>query len=792
MDDSGTSWHNILNRILNWGEKNLWLLLIGIGMAYLVGLAIYHSVVPVDSSLWQQTARYRVADYCHLLVEYPARLRLNFDKQVGLPVTMRIWVAPPSEAGGAPACEAESSLDAASSYYVSLGPLGAGIDFVNADGEPALASVPVDVAFAEGAAAPARIYVTRAPEANLEPVALDVWVWVVSAQEMHALVPTVLEGNAPVIELESERSSRRRRLLGILFDPGPLQLTVIAAGMILGVRRGYKNLQVRRQDRRARLLERRTVLRQQVDFLRNSPPTEPAFRTYVALHAEFRDEPDSLEEVQSAFNRDWLPYLRRELGRLLRARQFDAVHTWLTDMQWEWQQAGLGQGMSTVRALVEALRQPVAQPSRHDVEQVLAAYRIVGLEATQPVLSWLECVQPDPQLVKEALFREGGAAGRYLLAEWGEQNGKVALCLKRWERDTWPSLPNSARAELLWPQNRGEPQTMWQGVRRLGLDFNPFGPEKAEQDPRLPELFYYASPVWEEVMAPRPSVFVVPPGCGRSALIWMLRYKCGLVGSAVEGVFPVHVPVHDACSFQELQAIIHKSVATALCWELARDPYGLLGLDNAAREERTDLLLGAFGGLAPLLKHLRAVGLQANDADARLLEEALALEAHTRDAWHGTNNGHLLPLHPYGRAYTFLLMDIGVKEEDQLQALVDTLFDRCLALWSPRHLVPKVFISSRPAACSVNPIQVRWEADALCRLLRHRLQRAGLVLADEGSVLRGWVEGVDDPDQALLEAAAGRPARLVRLGNRLIRRLAQPQVLTRQEYFDRVLDAEAV
>ena len=536
------------------------------------------------------------------------------------------------------------------------------------------------------------------------------------------------------------------------------------------------------------LQQRRRAQRRQMDALRNREHRKEALRTYLTLHAEFRGDADKLEELRTAFDPEWLPDLRMYLGRQLGTRQFDQACDWVIQMEWEWRQAAGEHAFYAIRALVEYLRRPVPQPSADVLRRIVKGFRAVGLGATQPVVDWLQGVQPEPGVLRAALFRESGAAGRYLLAKWGEQNTEIASLLRRWEQEARLPVYNPGSAGQLWPSTRGESRLMGEGVRRLGLDLNPFGPEKAEQDPLLPDLFYRVSPLWDELVAPQPSVLVAAPGSGRSALIWMLRHECGLAGSRVEGAFPVYVPIHAFSSPEALEATVHEAAAMALCQVLAHDPYGLLGLDDAVQQELVCLLLRSAGGLAPLLRCLRVKGLPAGDPDAQLLQEALTLEARSPQLWADGGDGYVPQFHPYGRLHTFLLFDVSLTDTGQLQSLVDLLLDRWSISWTSQKLVPKVFLPFAPRSCSMASLQIRWDADTLRRLLWHRLERAGLILPADGSALRGWVEGVDDPDRALLEAAGGSPAQLVRLGNRLIRRLSQPQLLGKQEYLELIQD----
>jgi len=336
----------------------------------------------------------------------------------------------------------------------------------------------------------------------------------------------------------------------------------------------------------------------------------------------------------------------------------------------------------------------------------------------------------------------------------------------------------------LWAKERGESLIIQQGVQRLGLDFNPFGPEKAEQDPRLPDLFYRLSPVWEEVTAPQPSILIAPPASGRSALMWMIRYESGLIGSSVENVFPVFVPLFSCASPQELGQTLRASITAALGQALACDPYGLLGLAEAEQRGLAELLLNSAGGLAPLLRQLLVAGLSPDDPDGLLLQEALTVVARSRETWGGEMNWDIPRFHPYGTEHTFLLVDVACADSEVTSMLLESLFERWLPSLAPRHVVPKVFVPAEPSDCPITPVSIAWDENALNGLLRHRLQRAGLMLPAGRPALEGWVEKLAAPDRVLIESAKGSPACLVRLGNRLIRRIAQPQPLAAGEFLE--------
>ncbi|MBN1138367.1 MAG: hypothetical protein JXM73_17395, partial [Anaerolineae bacterium] len=367
---------------------------------------------------------------------------------------------------------------------------------------------------------------------------------------------------------------------------------------------------------------------------------------------------------------------------------------------------------------------------------------------------------------------------------WGERDEQIRQWLREWELEALPLPSERVRTAELWARERGESSIVEQGVRRLGLDFNPFGPEKAEQDPRLPDLFYRLSPVWEEVTAPQPSILIAPPTCGRSALIWMIRYESGLIGSSVEGVFPVFVPLFSCASPQELGQTLRASIAAALGQALARDPYGLLGLTEAEQRGLSELLLSSAGGLTPLLRQLQVAGLSPDDPDGQLLQETLTVTARSRETWGGEMSWDIPRFHPYGMKHTFLLVEVTCADRGVINVVLESIFERWLPSLAPRQVVPKVFVPAEPDDCPITPVPIVWDDIALNGLLRHRLQRAGLMLPAGQPALEGWVEELEEPDKALIQGAKGSPARLVRLGNRLIRRIAEPEPLTAGEFLE--------
>ena len=771
--------------VRSWFGEHIGFLLVLVVTAYLVGFFWYHAFVPVDAMMWQKTARYAVGKSCELLVEYPAQVPLVPPEEAGYPITARMYYSDSLPAGTPSSAIGCDPSVTAISYTLELGPLGQGLEFTNGEGAIAPAVVPLKLALTESAVTPAQIFVRRAPSADAGSVLLEVRVKALSARAV-ATFPKVRlkERYVPAIQPTSERESRWQNLAKVLFTAGPLQWMFTAVAGLVGVWEVYKNLQRQREERREKAAEWLKAQRERIDALRDMTPSDRAFRTYMTLWTEHRADPDMLREVRNAFRPEWVPHLRQQLGQCLRARQFDEAEEQLDDLSWEWHQAVGERTYSAIEPLLQHLRKPVHSASLQPLSDVLEGFRAVGLEATEPIVDWLERVLPDPETVRHVLFRHGGAGGRYLLLRWGEREDEVRQRMREWEMEAVPVTRDRRRAAMLWAKDRGESLIVQQGVQRLGLDFNPFGPEKAEQDPRLPDLFYRLSPVWEEATAPQPSIFVAPPASGRSALVWMIRYEGGLTGSSLEGVFPVFAPLFSCASAEELGQVLRTAMAGALCHSLARDPYGLLGLAEAEQRGLAELLLSSTGGLTPLLRQLQAAGLEPDDPDGQLLQEALTVIARSRETWTGEMNWEIPRFHPYGTKHTFLLVDVACTDKEVANLVLESLFERWLPYLAPRHVVPKVFVTAEPDDCPITPVQITWDEDALQGLLNHRLQRAGLMLPTDRPAMEGWVEEMDDPGRALVQGAKGSPARLIRLGNKLIRRIAQSEPLDASEFLE--------
>lgn len=456
---------------------------------------------------------------------------------------------------------------------------------------------------------------------------------------------------------------------------------------------------------------------------------------------------------------------------------------------------------------------------RRKLQNVLNGFCAVGLTAAEPIVAWLEeqyqeALYGPPELVpsgradlqralEEVLFA-GRAGGKFLLRQWASDgNGWIKENLDKWERSSprgrqsWYVGPN-----ILWPRERPQVPSLKKGLHLMGLSRNPFGPTKAEMDPELPH-FFYRNPIWEEVVSPQSNLFVAPPGCGRTSLIWMARYECGRIGSPVEHAFPVLITVDHPLRPPEFGALLVRRLAESLCAALAEDPYELLALPE--REQRGIIeVLDALGEFPALTRRLEAAGLDLGEAEGRLLiEQIMRLSAPGKEAapgasspteaalnvskaeaaedavWANLTLGNVSRLYPHGAKYILLFVDVTESDAPKktaadnapwLQPLVEQIFHGWLSIFGTHHVHPKIFVPKKMPTPPIVPYPIEWSPAELRALLTHRWKQAGV-----SHDFSGLFEGAQkySPEARLVQAAEHNPGRLIALGNRIIERYGE-------------------
>jgi hypothetical protein len=338
----------------------------------------------------------------------------------------------------------------------------------------------------------------------------------------------------------------------------------------------------------------------------------------------------------------------------------------------------------------------------------------------------------------------------------------------RWEAFRWPGLWPAA------PPAVEQPIASW--LQTVGLNFNPFGPEAAELDPRLKD--YGVEAVFERARGRRPVVVFGPPGSGKTAAALLLDWYCKYPDPPREaGAFPVYyvpptdVP-RDAARRAHLAAAV-QTTADAMMRYLARWREGFLKLPPPGKQSVARLLsLCACSD-----KHLEA-GLQRVGPEwgtsRRLIREVTAL--YQEVSHEGMTEQEYLDLlagaKPDGFEYLYLLADLpsamvgprAPATAHSLRPLLDLIVPLAARGVYLKLFLPDVLRRYLDDLTAYEVMSLTWSADDLTKMLEARFRRAG------GDGLGALCVPPDpDIDRQLAKAAGGSPRQLVRVGNALLK-----------------------
>ncbi|MGB9872287.1 MAG: hypothetical protein ACPLYD_11575 [Anaerolineae bacterium] len=366
-------------------------------------------------------------------------------------------------------------------------------------------------------------------------------------------------------------------------------------------------------------------------------------------------------------------------------------------------------------------------------------------------------------------------------AEAAEVCWKRGLSIPEWEKREWQAVIG------IWPEvrlDRSPPapgdDELLQGIRFLGLKTNPFGAEKAEFQPTLPETIALPS-WWEKVRQGQRGLFITVPGGGRTTVTLYLSREMLRRREA----FPFYwrVTLQGGSTGDDLLADMMRIVAMTLARYIAVRPGSFVSATPSRKAAMTRLF---FANLDAPLLYLRQAGL-LSIGQGMAVQEAIAAYAEALDIPASLSEWENLDLLgravPHGFPRLWVLADVqGEASEDHartLYGLAETL-DRF-------GVILQVFLgTSAPDRWGSYGEICRWSKGDLSQILSRRLQ---VLLGDETlnawCDLRAW-EG-SAAEERLIGAADGSPAHLIRLGNELLRHIGRNQRRLRPEDMNQIL-----
>jgi hypothetical protein len=380
----------------------------------------------------------------------------------------------------------------------------------------------------------------------------------------------------------------------------------------------------------------------------------------------------------------------------------------------------------------------------------------------------------------------GKARAARLLTDLGKRQG--------WDRETVESFEVS-REHLrwldLWPSvPPADPKTVTDWLRTIGLAFNPFGPEAAELDPRL--RTYEVSTVFEHIRGKRPVLAFGKAGSGKTAAALLLAFYCEDPPRAPReaGAFPVYCALPTVASLSGAQdhhlLTVTHATAQAVARYLAHCPEDFLELPES-RKHGTARLLSVWAGSRELLEgRLRHAG-PAWGTSSLLVREVTAMYQEVSydqevscEKCLGSFPALLADALPCRFECMYLVLDLStIPTKPRIMAEKARSLRQLLDLTIPlaaRGVYLKLFLPDvlRPHLGDLSAYEVvtlTWSPDNLADMLDVRIRAAtGSSLA---ALCGSDVPTEPSPDVRLVKAANGSPRQLVRLGNELLKTLAQ-------------------
>jgi hypothetical protein len=714
-----------------------------------------------------------------LELSYPRAVSVNPNSVAGQP--MSLWLIRSSTA--------QSSLSAAPvsdvPYLITIRPFGGGLAFVNKDGVPIAPETVITPA--SDRSAPWIIYLRRTPDEVNFPAGVSI---AIRPLKSDALVQPQLF-SVP-IDVEQVNTARLRQVWALLLSP-----TAPVVGLFITLAWKWYDDNRKRQDeaQKAGRFAEIEGLHQEIehDNFREAIPR------LLELQARYRDDSDaakSLAEVRRQLhNKPWQTSLLDEAARLLVVGNYDTA---LRDV-------GLVLSLAPDSALAVELGRIIrATRQRADQRQKMAPSGD-SLYRSETIMPLLQVYRAYPglldriigKLLTEVIPQD---ADRHLLefqrAPYARDLLNVRDLAEAIDKTT-PQSPEAQKAKMQLLQTRqelwfriigasGERQD-WSGVspawlERAELAFNPFGPERAEDDPWLPD--YAVDLPVSELSGPTAVWLSSSAGSGRTTLALLLAYYCyePICQPREPYTFPVYlVPTAPGSITDTREWLGQLALATsrALIRYLAVKPLHFLDLPVSRQQTIARLLLTCLGTSKQLASAFHDTGLDRTEGNLVKTMSQWNLDIHAvsslgQQDWLDLLKGTL----PEGFERSYIMIDFpssvtgSWNNPAALEALLNLPellhpLNIYLKVFAPQKLIEQREHIARGYKC----INLRWSEEQRANLLSQRLQQAGRAGPAAG---RDSLDALCDVgaqgsevDKYLIESAQ-TPRDVIHWGNRLL------------------------
>ena len=790
--------------------------LLWIGLGVYVVISVFYQAV-VFPNLPGGTEKHTFSTDCFQLgIRFPRVLTVATRPggEVSQPATLWLWKRPsppnPTE------CETKEKASIAISSNV--------LDLVwfDDEGKEVAPGLLLQTGETQENAPPHRIFVYIAPQT---PIA--------KSADLQVEIDGQDVGTLPVATWPPGISSLFRLLNIALGSPNLAFLAAIVA-IVSGM---YKILQDNQTRRQQQQKEFETALQTFESLARTTP--ERIAEEYFALREKTQgwnlpaEQHEQLERKFKAYaqefasGRIWAHSLRKDILRRLQGEQdkADEHKTWLDKIQAKtgfptpeeyvtllsfWENTNNTNKVETLSDVLKnglnVFRTLGMESADWVVERVYAVIhqlRKIGSEngrasTTEPNTNAINAQIYEP--LKIEWFQNGRAAGHYLLEKLAqyEQSQReaqnisnkmkvpgVRAEIQRWEGDT-PTPPNQIKPPFgLWGRD-----PVYETSQRV-LDLlggasprwrHPFGPLKAEDDPRLPlkagendkrpvaGLFWNEHPLWTQVNGEHSCLVTTPPGRGGSAMLLMGRHTRRLWGRAPALSLGLTLSGKPDAALLWQQA--ERALSETLRRDLVEDPYWLLNAPGFVREWVVSFFQKQYGEVARLSSRLREAGLPDEDADVVISVLHMAIG---RNAYQGAGQ--------FTELLTMLRQVLGESARYRLRSGKFDIF-YWIELPDPRYAitwletlreagllnlgVQKIFCRAQLPKSEWNeiyqPLELTWREEDLEKMLLYRLRQCNQPELE-----------VSLDTQELARQAQGSPTRLIALGNEAVHKLARQE-----------------